>query len=101
IGPSANGVVVWFAQDKGFLPMKYQLTDNGRVTEEMQVDSLGKSDYRGNEFWFPARARLLTGPGVCRTEYAIYAMTPNPLVDDSTFRLDFPAGYTVFDGLTE
>jgi hypothetical protein len=91
---------IWFAHEKGMLPLKYQRYENNELVFEIEVEQIGSVDTDKGDVWYPQKAYLTTDSqdaGRVKYELTTHAFVPNVKVDDNTFRFDFPKGTYVFD----
>lgn len=91
---------VWVAQDKGMIPMKYEMLLNGEAVQVMQVERLGEAETKAGPVWYPAEATLTTGMkifGFAQYRLNVSSFVPNVSVQDETFCIEFPAGSRVAD----
>jgi len=97
---------VWFAHDKGFLPLRYKHYNKGRLVEEFEVEQIALAETDTGSIWYPVKAQRTQDTksfGTTKYELTTHAFVPNVKVDKETFRVDFPNGTRVLDkvlGLT-
>ena len=103
------GVKIWFAHNKGMLPMKYQsFSSSSDVTEEIVVTETSKVETETGIMWYPSKAHH-TQPisknddsgnlldGKITYELEVFKFIPNVEIDESTFQFEFPLGTEVRD----
>lgn len=96
-----NKYKIWFAHNKGMLPLKYQNYVNDRLTKEIKVEQIAKVETVRGDTWYPVKAHRTVNSKsrgtTIKYELTTHAFVPNVKVDDNTFRFDFPNGTRVVD----
>lgn len=93
---------IWFAHEKGLLPMKYKSYKNNILSREIEVEEIGSTETETGYSWYPKKAyRSLYGKNGQEIRYGIttHTFVPNVKTDKNTFRIDFPDGTEVVDNI--
>jgi len=100
-GRDATTNYIWFAHDKGMLPMKYQEFIDGKLITEIVVEEVAKTDTEAGPVWYPAKARRLNDCplGTFRYVFSASEFVPNVEVDKETFQVKFPVGTEIIDNV--
>lgn len=91
---------LWFAHNKGFIPLKLEHAINGTIQQSIVIKETAQTHTDIGPLWYPVRAETffnlrLVGPTI--NEYIVEEFVPNVEVDDEMFRIEFPDGTQVKD----
>ncbi len=98
--PKPGGTIIWFAADKGGLPMKFEKYNGfGKCVKSILVEKVATTDNRGSRLWYPQEATM-TDSSVNRTwkqRFVCHELLVNIETNEDTWRINFPKGTQVVD----
>lgn len=93
---------IWFAHEKGLLPMKYKSYKNNILFREIEVEEIDSTETETGYLWYPKKAsRSWYGKNGQELRYEIttHAFVSNVTVDKKTFKVDFPDRTRIVDNI--
>ncbi len=97
----AKGTTIWFAHEKGMLPMKIQdFGEGGIVFRERAVEEIDFAKTNTGGLWYPIKMYELTNhkfTDLVKAEVTVTEFVPNIKVNPKIFVLHFPDGTQVGD----
>jgi hypothetical protein len=98
--PNTGGITIWFAADKGGLPMKFEEHDGfGKCVKKIVVEKTAATDNGGSKLWYPQEA-IMTDRFVERTveqRFVCHELKVNIETNENTWKINFPEGTQVVD----
>jgi hypothetical protein len=91
---------LWFAHNKGFIPLKLEHTVDGAIQQSIFIKEIKQIHTDIGPVWYPVRAETFFNfrrVGSSLYEYIVEEFVPNVEVDDEMFRIEFPDGTEVKD----
>jgi hypothetical protein len=98
--PKGGGTTIWFAADKGGLPMKFEEHDGyGKCTESIFVEKVATVDDKVSNVWYPQEAtRTISNVrGTRKHRFVCHELRINIETNEDTWKVSFPEGTGVVD----
>jgi hypothetical protein len=99
--PKGASTTVWFAAEKGGLPMKFEEYDgHGKCIESMIVKKVAAVDDKVSNVWYPQEAiktTSLAGVGILKHRFVCHELRVNVETNKDTWKFPFPVGTDVLD----
>jgi hypothetical protein len=100
---SSIGATIWFAVEKGCLPIKYENYNKDRKCKySITVDQIGYVETETGGIWYPLKAALIydDSKGYRRYQYSTVNFKPNVETTKETFKVSFPPRTRILDRVT-
>ncbi len=98
--PKSGGTTIWFAADKGGLPMKFEERDgHGKCKNSIVVEKVATVDDQVSSIWYPQEAVMTTSMvwGTQEKRFVCHELRVNIETNDDTWKISFPTGTCVVD----
>ena len=99
--PKIGRATIWFAADKGGLPMKLEEFDGyGKYERSILVKKIAAAEDKTNVVWYPQEAIMTTyslGEGTIKHKFVCHELWVNIETNEDTWKVSFPEGTGVVD----
>ena len=98
--PKSGGTTIWFAADKGGLPMKFEKYNGyGECVKRIVVEKVAAVDGQVSNVWYPQEAVITTSMvgGTLKYRFVCHELRVNVKTNEDTWKVSFPVGTRVLD----